>query len=120
MSNNLTSSRVDVKVQNISGHSMSHRNSLTSRVGTLTPVLVEEVCPNSRMHLSTSFSVKLPPLASETFANLDYRLEAFFVPHRLLVRNFTNIIDKMISEKRKRRNNNTFLDIDTTITEVVG
>ena len=92
MPNNLTSSRVDVKVSNISGHSMSHRNSLTSRVGTLTPVLVEEVCPNSRMHLSTSFSVKLPPLASETFANIDYRLEAFFVPHRLLVRNFSNIV----------------------------
>lgn len=92
MANNLTSSRVDVKVSNISGHSMSHRNSLTSRVGTLTPVLVEEVCPNSRMHLSTAFSVKLPPLASETFANIDYRLEAFFVPHRLLVRNFSNIV----------------------------
>lgn len=71
---------------------MSHRNSLTGRVGTLIPVLVEEVCPNSRMHLSTAFSVKLPPLASETFANVDYRLEAFFVPHRLLVRNFSNII----------------------------
>lgn len=92
MPNNLTSSHVDVKVPNISGHSMSHRNSLTSRVGTLTPVLVEEVCPNSRMHLQTSFSVKLPPLASETFANIDYRLEAFFVPHRLLVRNFSNIV----------------------------
>lgn len=92
MPNNLTSSRVDVKVTNISGHSMSHRNSLTSRVGTLTPVLVEEVCPNSRMHLQTAFSVKLPPLASETFANIDYRLEAFFVPHRLLVRNFSNIV----------------------------
>lgn len=92
MPNKLTSSRVDVKVSNISGHSMSHRNSLTSRVGTLTPVLVEEVCPNSRMHLSTAFSVKLPPLASETFANIDYRLEAFFVPHRLLVRNFSNIV----------------------------
>ena len=92
MANNLTSSRVDVKVQNISGHSMSHRNSLTSRVGTLTPVLVEEVCPNSRMHLSTSFSVKLPPLASETFANIDYRLEAFFVPHRLLCNAATPII----------------------------
>lgn len=92
MPNNLTSSRVDVKVSNISGHSMSHRNSLTSRVGTLTPVLVEEVCPNSRMHLSTAFSVKLPPLASETFANIDFRLEAFFVPHRLLVRNLSNIV----------------------------
>lgn len=71
---------------------MSHRNTLTGKVGTLIPVLVEEVCPNSRMHLQTSFSVKLPPLASETFANIDYRLEAFFVPHRLLCNSATPII----------------------------
>ena len=73
----ITDSHVDVKVTPVSGHSMSHRNTLTGKVGTLIPVLVEEVCPNSRMHLQTSFSVKLPPLASETFANIDYRLAAF-------------------------------------------
>lgn len=88
----ITDSHVNVKVTPVSGHSMSHRNTLTGKVGTLIPVLVEEVCPNSRMHLQTSFSVKLPPLASETFANIDYRLEAFFVPHRLLCNSSTPII----------------------------
>lgn len=88
----ITDSHVNVKVTPVSGHSMSHRNTLTGKVGTLIPVLVEEVCPNSRMHLQTSFSVKLPPLASETFANIDYRLEAFFVPHRLLCNSATPII----------------------------
>lgn len=88
----ITDSHVNVKVTPVSGHSMYHRNTLTAKVGTLIPVLVEEVCPNSRMHLQTSFSVKLPPLASETFANIDYRLEAFFVPHRLLCNSATPII----------------------------
>lgn len=70
---------------------MSHRNTLTGNVGTLIPILTEEVIPNTRCHLKTSFSVKMPPLASETFANIDYRIEAFFVPTRLLVNGFTDI-----------------------------
>lgn len=88
----LTSPTAEVNVQNVSGHYMGHRNSLTAKCGTLVPILTEEVCPNTRCHLKTSFSVKLPPLASETFANIDYRIEAFFVPHRLLVRGFDKII----------------------------
>lgn len=70
---------------------MSHRNTLTGYVGTLIPILTEEVIPNTRCHLKTSFSVKMPPLASETFANIDYRIEAFFVPTRLLVNGYTDI-----------------------------
>lgn len=88
----ITSSSEHINVQNLSGHSMSHRNTLTANVGTLVPILTEEVVPNTRCHLKTSFSVKLPPLASETFANIDYRIEAFFVPHRLLYRPITQII----------------------------
>ncbi len=70
---------------------MSHRNTLTGNVGTLIPILTEEVVPNTRCHLKTSFSVKMPPLASETFANIDYRIEAFFVPTRLLVNGFVDV-----------------------------
>ncbi len=88
----ITSPTAQVNVNNVSGHYMGHRNSLTAKCGTLVPILTEEVCPNTRCHLKTSFSVKLPPLASETFANIDYRIEAFFVPHRLLVRGFERII----------------------------
>lgn len=88
----ITSSTAQVNVNNVSGHYMGHRNTLSAKCGTLIPILTEEVCPNTRCHLKTSFSVKLPPLASETFANIDYRIEAFFVPHRLLVRGFDKII----------------------------
>lgn len=88
----ITSPTAQVNVNNVSGHYMGHRNSLTAKCGTLVPILTEEVCPNTRCHLKTSFSVKLPPLASETFANIDYRIEAFFVPHRLLVNGFDRIV----------------------------
>ncbi len=87
----ITSKTQEVKVVNLSGHNMSHRNTLTGNVGTLIPILTEEVIPNTRCHLKTSFSVKMPPLASETFANIDYRIEAFFVPTRLLVNGFVDI-----------------------------
>ncbi len=101
----ITSNNQTIKVHNLSGHSMSHRNTLTSQVGTLTPILVEEVCPNTKCHLKTSFSVKMPPLASETFANIDYCIEAFFVPHRLLVNGFTDIVagrNKLISNSNEK------------------
>ncbi len=88
----ITSKTQDVKVVNLSGHNMSHRNTLTGNVGTLIPILAEEVVPNTRCHLKTSFSVKMPPLASETFANIDYRIEAFFVPYRLLVNGFNDVV----------------------------
>lgn len=92
----ITSSTENINVANLSGHSMNHRNTLTANVGTLVPILTEEVVPNTRCHLKTSFSVKLPPLASETFANIDYRIEAFFVPHRLLCPSATDIITGVI------------------------
>lgn len=88
----ITSPTAQVNVNNVSGHYMGHRNSLTAKCGTLVPILTEEVCPNTRCHLKTSFSVKLPPLASETFANIDYRIEAFFVPHRLLAGGFDRVV----------------------------
>lgn len=88
----ITSKTQEVKVVNLSGHNMSHRNTLTGNVGALIPILTEEVIPNTRCHLKTSFSVKMPPLASETFANIDYRIEAFFVPTRLLVNGYTDIV----------------------------
>ena len=59
----ITSNTQEVKVVNLSGHNMSHRNTLTGNVGTLIPILTEEVIPNTRCHLKTSFSVKMPPLA---------------------------------------------------------
>lgn len=80
--------RIDVKVPSRSGANMSHRNSGTIQCGTLTPLLVEEVIPNTRVHLKIPEVVQLPPLVSDTYMNLKLKHEAFFVPFRILCASF--------------------------------
>lgn len=80
--------KVPVKVQQKSGFDLSFQNLLTTKVGTITPVLCEELIPNETVHLKAAIQAQLPPLASDTFMRCDLRYEAFFVPHRLVMRGF--------------------------------
>lgn len=79
---------VKVKVPGRSGFDKSFQNILTSKVGTLVPILVDEVIPNSKVHLDSVIAAKLPPLASDTFMRCNLKVEAFFVPTRLLYGGF--------------------------------
>lgn len=63
---------------------MSHENMGTMKVGTLTPVLCEEVLPNETYSLGHLMQVQLPPMATNFFGRIDCRLEAFFVPNRIV------------------------------------
>ena len=85
-------SKVAINVANRSGFDKSFRNLLTAKCGTLVPVLWDEVIPGTRVHLKSMVSGSLAPLASETFMNVQYRMEAFFVPYRLLYGGFTDWI----------------------------
>lgn len=73
-----------VDVPNRSGFDMSHENMGTMKVGTLTPVLCEEVLPNETYSLGHLMQVQLPPMASNFYGRIDCRLEAFFVPNRII------------------------------------
>ena len=77
--------KVPVAVPNRSGFDKSYRNTLTGKCGTLIPIFCDEVIPNTTVNLDLAMSIQLPPLASETFMNVDYKVEAFFVPTRLLM-----------------------------------
>lgn len=63
---------------------MSHENLGTQTCGTLIPVLVDELLPNDTISLGANFQVQLPPMATDFYGRVDYILEAFFVPARLL------------------------------------
>lgn len=76
--------KVPVKVQDRSGFDMSHENLFTAKVGTLIPASVEEVMPGDIVSVGGAVSVELPPLATNFKGRVDARLEAFFVPNRLL------------------------------------
>ena len=80
--------KVPVKVQKKSGFDKSFQNLFTSKVGTLTPILVDELIPNSTVHLKAAITAALPPLASDTFMRCKLKYAAFFVPSRLLIRGY--------------------------------
>lgn len=77
-------SRVPIDLPNRSGFDMSHENLGTAQCGSLVPVLVDELLPNDTVSLGSAFQVQLPPMASDFFGRVDFVLEAFFVPSRLL------------------------------------
>ena len=81
-------SKVPVKVQKKSGFDKSFQNLFTSKVGTLTPILVDELIPNSTVHLKAAITAALPPLASDTFMRCKLKYAAFFVPSRLLMKGY--------------------------------
>lgn len=84
--------KVPVSVPNRSGFDKSFRNLLSAKCGTLVPIFCDEVMPNTKVNLDLAMSVQLPPLASDVFMNVNYKVEAFFVPTRLLMAGYEDWI----------------------------
>ena len=76
--------RVNLKVPKRSGFDKSFMNLLTAPVGTIVPILTDELIPNTKVYLKSVLSASLPPLATDTFMRVNLKVEAFFVPTRLL------------------------------------
>lgn len=68
------------RVRSRSGFDKSHQNLITGKVGTLIPVMCDEVIDGTRVHLRSAVAAALPPLASDTFMRCNLHVEAFFVP----------------------------------------
>ena len=79
-------SRRSVKVQKRSGFDKSFQNLFTSKPGTITPILTDEVIPRSTINLRVALSACLPPLASDTFRRVKRKSAAVFVPTRIRLR----------------------------------
>lgn len=75
---------VKVKVPGLSGFDKSYKHILTTKVGTLTPLMCKYVMPGAKGSLKLAVSACLPPLASDTFMRANLKCEAFLVPMRLL------------------------------------
>lgn len=80
--------KVAQKVPQLSGFDKSHQNLLSSKCGTITPILIDELIPGSKVNMNLVLSAQLPPLATDTFMRCDIKVEAFFVPFRLLAGSF--------------------------------
>ena len=90
MSRNQFLKSLTVKVPKRSAFDKSYRNLLTLPIGTLVPLMCDEVIPNTKVDLSVALNACLPPLASETFMNVELKLAAAFIPFRLLYGGFTS------------------------------
>ena len=80
--------KAPINIPKLSGFDKSHQNLLTSKCGTITPILIDELIPGSKVNLKLALSAQLPPLASDTFMRCSIKCEAFFVPFRLLCASF--------------------------------
>lgn len=78
------------RVRQRSGFDESHHSLITGRVGTLIPVLTDEVIDGTRVHLRAAVAAALPPLASDVFMRCNLHVEAFFVPTSGLYGGFKN------------------------------
>lgn len=76
--------KTPIDVPNKSGFDMSHENTFTGTTGTLIPVLCEELLPNDTISLGEMSEFKLPPAVANFYGRIDVRMEAFFVPNRLV------------------------------------
>lgn len=93
------SKKAIIKVQERSAFDKSFRNLLTTKCGTITPILCDEVIPNTTVNLRLALNCTLPPLASETFMNVNLKAEAFFCPTRLLMQGFDQWIQGNVDIK---------------------
>ena len=97
-------SSVNVKVQKKSGFDKSFQNLFTSKVGTITPILCDELIPNSTVYLKAAISAALPPLASDTFMRCKLKYAAFFVPTRIIMPGFEKwLLNNDVSDEDKVR-----------------
>lgn len=75
---------IPLKIKGNSGFSQPFHSALTQNVGSLVPLFIDDVIPTQKTKISMSMVLKLPPMAFDTFMRVYYKVEAFFVPKRLL------------------------------------
>ena len=92
---------VPIDVPNKSGHDLSHSNSLTTKCGTITPILCDFLIPGDSVDLSMTAEVSLPPMATDFYGRIQGKIEAFFVPCRILWAGWKNFLFSHTSDNVK-------------------
>lgn len=84
--------KIPVDVPNKNGFDCSHENVFTTKCGTLTPCLVDELLPNDTVSLGVAAQVQLPPMATDFYGRVQVKFETFFVPFRILYGGWKELI----------------------------
>lgn len=86
--------RQPVRVPNRSGFNCDHEILTTCETGTITPLLVDELAPETTISLGDLCNVVLPPFATDYNGKLDFRIEAFWCPTRLVWQGWKSFISR--------------------------
>lgn len=84
--------KAPIPVPNRSGFDLSHFNLSTLKCGTITPIFVRDCLPNETISLGINQTVNLPPMATDFYGSVHIAFESFFVPYRILLGNWQEIV----------------------------
>lgn len=83
---------VPVKVPKRSGFQMNHDVKLTFDPGYLVPVMCREIYPGDKFKVDADAFVRMMPMLAPIMQRFDLKLEAFFVPNRLIMNSWKDFI----------------------------
>lgn len=86
-------SRVKVATNKKSSFDMSHHQITSSDFGKIIPIAVRECVPDDQINIDPQVFIRLAPLAVPTFGHIKARIHTFFVPNRIMWRNWDKFID---------------------------
>lgn len=67
-----------------SAFDLTHDKRLTTRMGRLTPVLIQECVPSDMFHGSSEMLLRLAPLLAPIYDQIELYVHFYFIPNRLL------------------------------------
>ena len=71
---------------------LSHENKFTTEFGRLTPIFCEEVLPGDKWNVSASTFIRMMPMVAPVMHEINSYIHFFFVPRRLLWKNWQDFI----------------------------
>ena len=71
---------------------LSQHRVFSAKAGMLLPCYVDEVNPNESFRIDVNSFLRTQPLSTAAYARFNQRVDFFFVPLRLLCRNFSNAL----------------------------
>ena len=80
---------------------LSHERKITFDFGQLVPFLVEPTIPGDVFDLGAEVILRMPPLYQPIFSRTNLKLWWFYVPNRLLWRNWTRFISDFASSNQQ-------------------
>lgn len=98
------SSKIPVNTPRRHRHNLSHYVKMTGEMGTLMPILCQDVLPGDRFKVSVTDLIRFAPLIAPVMSEIDVYVHFFFVPNRIIWTQWEDFITgahngKMLSDE---------------------